>query len=46
MIKNSKYKNLSKNTLLFAISSFGTKFISFFGATLYLYFEYERLWYS
>ena len=29
-MKNKKYKYLGKNTLIFTISSFGTKFLSFF----------------
>lgn len=33
--KNKKILDLSKNTILFAISSFGTKFISFFLISLY-----------
>ena len=32
---NSKYKYLGKNTIIFAISSFGTKFLSFFLVPLY-----------
>ena len=32
---NRKYKNLTNNTLLFAISSFGTKILSFFLVPLY-----------
>jgi len=32
---NDKYKYLGKNTLIFAISSFGTKFMSFFLVPLY-----------
>ena len=33
----NKYKNLSKNTLLFTISSFGSKFLSFLLVPLYTY---------
>ena len=32
---NEKYRYLGKNTLIFAISSFGTKFLSFFLVPLY-----------
>ena len=32
---NSKYKNLGKNTIIFAISSFGTKILSFLLVPLY-----------
>lgn len=32
---NNKYKNLTKNTLIFAVSNFGTKFLSFFLMPLY-----------
>ena len=34
---NKKYKNLSKNTLIFTIGTFGSKFISFFLVPLYTY---------
>lgn len=34
---NNKYKELSKNTLIFTISSFGSKFIAFFLVPLYTY---------
>lgn len=34
-MKNKKYKYLGKNTLIFTISSFGTKFLSFFLVPLY-----------
>lgn len=37
MSVTEKYKDLSKNTLLFAISNFGSKFISFFLVPLYTY---------
>lgn len=37
MKERSKYKDLSKNTLLFTISSFGTKIISFLLVPLYTY---------
>ena len=36
-IKNSKYKDLTKNTLLFTLSNFGTKIISFLLVPLYTY---------
>ena len=35
MSKQSKYKNLSMNTLLFTISSFGAKIISFLLVPIY-----------
>lgn len=37
MNKRSKYKDLSKNTLLFSISGFGSKLISFLLVPLYTY---------
>lgn len=37
MNKNEKIKNLSMNTVMFTISSFGTKFLSFFLVPLYTY---------
>ncbi len=37
-IKNSKYKDLTKNTLLFTLSNFGTKIISFLLVPLYMYY--------
>lgn len=37
MSKKSKYKELSLNTLLFTISSFGSKLISFLLVPLYTY---------
>ena len=36
-IKNSKYRDLTKNTLLFTLSNFGTKIISFLLVPLYTY---------
>lgn len=37
MAKSSKYKDLSQNAILFTISSFGSKLISFFLVPLYTY---------
>lgn len=34
---NKKYKNLSKNTIVFTIGTFGSRFISFFLVPLYTY---------